>query len=65
MRQRDDIKFVDLLNQVRVGELDKNNEQLLLSHFIDKNSPILLVLFILFAEFVPVNDHNIEMLNNI
>ena len=54
MRQRDDIKFVDLLNQVRVGELDKNNEQLLLSHFIDKDCPTLLggAIHIIFAEFV-------------
>jgi len=37
MRQRGDTVFVDLLNDIRVGEIDVNNEKLIKSRFISVN----------------------------
>ena len=39
MRQEDDEIFINLLNQVRVGNVDENVEHLLRSRFINKHDP--------------------------
>ena len=41
MRQRGDRQFIDLLNQVRVAELNQNKLQLLTSKFIAKHNYII------------------------
>ena len=64
MRQRDDIDFVDLLNQVRVGELDEEKEELLKSRFISKDSPDYPAdTTHIFAENKLVDAYNLKMLD--
>ncbi|XP_066910931.1 uncharacterized protein [Clytia hemisphaerica] len=66
MRQRDDIDFIDLLNQIRLGELDKEKEELLKSRFIAKDSPDYPSdVTHIFAENKPVDAYNIEKLNEL
>ncbi|XP_066910992.1 ATP-dependent DNA helicase PIF1-like [Clytia hemisphaerica] len=66
MRQRDDIDFIDLLNQIRVGELDEEKEQLLRSRFISKDAPDYPSdTTHIFAENKPVEEFNISKLNEL
>ena len=62
MRQRGDFQFIDLLNQVRIGELNEQNVNLLKSRFILKDSARYPVQAIhIFAENAPANQHNQQM----
>jgi len=66
MRQRGDIKFIDLLNQVRLGELDEENMNVLKSRFVTKDSTEYPAQNIhIFAENAPVNQHNQHMLEQL
>ncbi|XP_066910247.1 uncharacterized protein [Clytia hemisphaerica] len=66
MRQRDDIDFVDLLNQVRLGELDEEKEELLKSRFITKDSPDYPAnITHIYAENKPVDLYNLQMLEKL
>ena len=68
MRQQGDNVnvFVDLLNDVRVAELTTEDEQLLRSRFISKNSPDYPIEALhLFAENRPVLQHNQGMLDKL
>ena len=66
MRQRDDIDFVDLLNQVRLGQLDEEKEKLLKSRFISKDSPDYPANTThIFAENKPVEAYNLQMLDKL
>jgi PIF1 helicase. len=66
MRQRDAIHFIDLLNQIRIGDLDTKNEQLLKSRFITKDDPDYPVHSIhIYAENAPVDQYNSEMLDKL
>ncbi|XP_066928370.1 uncharacterized protein [Clytia hemisphaerica] len=66
MRQRDDIDFVDLLNQVRSGELDEEKEELLKSRFITKDSPDYPAnITHIYAENKPVDLYNLQMLEKL
>lgn len=66
MRQRDVIAFIDLLNQVRVGDLDEEHKKLLKTRFISKNildypSESIHI----FAENAPADQYNSEMLDKL
>ena len=65
MRQ-DDKMFVDMLNKIRVGEIDQNAENVIKLRFIDKNDPCYPgnILHI-FAENTPVKKHNDNQLKQI
>ncbi|XP_066926174.1 uncharacterized protein [Clytia hemisphaerica] len=66
MRQRNDIEFVDLLNQVRLGDLDEEKEELLKSRFISKDSPDYPAdITHIFAENKPVDSYNLQKLNEL
>ena len=66
MRQRGDFQFIDLLNQVRIGELNEQNVNLLKSRFILKDSARYPVQAIhIFAENAPANQHNQQMLEQL
>ncbi|XP_066915086.1 uncharacterized protein [Clytia hemisphaerica] len=66
MRQRDDIDFIDLLNQIRVGELDEEKEELLKSRFIAKDSPDFPSdTTHIYAENKPVDAYNMQKLNEL
>ena len=65
MRQRGDSNLIDLLNKVRVGFLDKNDENILKSRFIllcDNTYPT--DALHIFAENKPCQEHNNDMLNS-
>ena len=64
MRQRGDSELIDLLNKVRTATLDENDESLLKSKFIDKNTagyPI--DALHIYAENSPCHEHNKNMLD--
>ena len=64
MRQRGDNGFIDLLNKVRVAELDDECEKMLLSRFISKNDPNYPIDALhIFAENKPGFQHNNHMLS--
>ena len=65
MRQDDKI-FVDMLNKIKVGEVDQNVEDVIKLRFIDKNDPCYPgnILHI-FAESTPVKRHNDNQLKQI
>ena len=68
MRQQgEDVNaFVDLLNHVRVAEISLEDEQLLKSRFVDKNSSEYPIDALhLFAENKPVSNHNQAMLDKL
>lgn len=66
MRQRGDTVFIDLLNNIRVGEIDVNDENLIKSRFISVNhSDYPWDALHLFAENSAVNRHNLHMLNSL
>ena len=66
MRQRDDTDFIDLLNNVRVGDLDFNDENMIKSRLITRENPNYPMESLhLFAENVSVNVHNNEKLNTL
>ena len=66
MRQRGDQTFIDLLNNIRVGEVSKSDEQILKSRFIKENDPSYPKEAIhIWAENRPASDHNNNMLKNI
>ena len=66
MRQRDDTDFIDLLNHVRVGDLDFNDENMIKSRLIARENPNYPMESLhLFAENVSVNVHNNEKLNTL
>ena len=59
MRQKDDVDFIELLNKVRVGNVDEIVERKLKAKFIEKsdeNYPH--DCLHIFAENIPVNEHN-------
>ena len=66
MRQKGDNTFIDLLNEIRVGELSAENESILRSRIIkpdDLNYPWNALH--LFAENESVNVYNLKMLNRL
>ena len=66
MRQKGDSIFINLLNSVRIGSLNKDEEEILRSKFICKgalNYPI--DALHIFAENNPARQHNLMMLENI
>ena len=65
MRQ-DDESFVNMLNKIRVGEIDQNIEEVIKLHFNDKNDPCYPgnILHI-FAENARVKRHNHNQLKHI
>ena len=66
MRQRGDIQFIDLLNQVRLGMLDEENVCLLKTRFVTKDNTNYPAQNIhIFAENAPVNQHNQYMLEQL
>jgi len=66
MRQRGDIVLIDLLNNIRVGTITNEDENLLKSRFIDKNSTDYPINALhIFAENGPAKMHNMEMLNSV
>ena len=66
MRQQGDNSFIDMLNNVRVGEISSQNEEMIKSRFVglDHNNYPIAALH-LFAENVSVNIHNLKMLNSL
>ncbi|XP_057310102.1 uncharacterized protein LOC130648098 [Hydractinia symbiolongicarpus] len=66
MRQRDDQHLIELLNNIRVGKLERRHEDLLKSKFISPNDPHYPKNAIhIFAENQPASEHNKKMLNSI
>ena len=66
MRQRGDILFIDLLNQIRIGKLESDKEDLLKSRFISKECfDYSSHLIHIFAENLPVDQHNADMLDKL
>ena len=66
MRQKGDTTFIDLLNKVRVGNMDAHAEELLRSRFIsetDVNYPVNAMH--IWAENAPVHLHNEKMLESL
>lgn len=66
MRQREDQRLIDLLNNIRTGNLEPRHEELLKSKFIspeDLNYPKDAIH--IFAENQPASEHNRNMLNSI
>ena len=65
MRQDDEI-FVNMLNNIRVSEIDQNVEDVIKLRFIDKNDPCYPgnILHI-FAENAPIKRHNDNQLKHI
>ena len=63
MRQRGDQVLIKLLNNIRLGMVEKHDEDLLRSKFIDKSHPNYPHdAMHIFAENQPVLDHNMNML---
>ena len=52
MRQDDKI-FVDMLNKIKVGEVDQNVEDVIKLRFIDKMIHVIQVTFCIFLQKVP------------
>ena len=66
MRQKGDCVFIDLLNNIRVANINSSDEILLKSKFISKNDPNYPINAIhLWAENAPVLEHNLFVLGNI
>ena len=66
MRQKDNVDFIHLLNKVRVGNIDKNVENILKIRFISKNNqPCPIKAQHIFAENRPARFHNQTMLDNL
>ena len=66
MRQKGDTTLIDLLNKIRVGDIDDKDEALLKSKFITRehdNYPHHAIH--IWAENKPVNDHNSHMLSSL
>ncbi|XP_066934014.1 ATP-dependent DNA helicase PIF1-like [Clytia hemisphaerica] len=66
MRQKDDSGFIDLLNNVRVGELNSNDESMIRSRLITRGHPDYPIDSLhLFAENASVHLHNIQRLDTL
>ena len=66
MRQKGDSRLIQLLNKVRVGNIDKDAETLLKSRFIQSTDPDYpFDALHIFAENVPAKDYNDMMLSKI
>ena len=66
MRQKDDLVFINLLNKVRVGNIDNDVESLLKTRFISKSDPSYPNEALhIFAENSPAKVHNETMLKNL
>ncbi|XP_066921397.1 uncharacterized protein [Clytia hemisphaerica] len=66
MRQKDDSDFIDLLNNVRVGELNSNDESMIRSRLITREHPDYPIESLhLFAENASVHLHNIQRLDTL
>ena len=65
MRQRGDGNFIDLLNHVRIAELNDSDVSLHRSKFIKPNDKYPQDALHIFAENAPANMHNITILNSI
>lgn len=66
MRQRNEFEFVEILNKVRIGEIDEHVEKKLKSRFISQDDPSYPHKALhIFAENNPVQAHNMKMLNTI
>ena len=66
MRQKDDIEFIELLNKVRIGNVDADVERSLKARFQDKNSVDFPSQDLhIFAENQPVNEHNKKFLSDL
>ena len=66
MRQKGDQIFIDLLNNIRVGNVTDNDVRILQSRFIEEDNPCYPVNAIhIWAENALVERHNMEILNNL
>ena len=66
MRQKGDSDFIDLLNEIRIGELSTENESVLKSRIIKPDNPSYPWDSLhLFAENESVNIHNLKMLERL
>ena len=66
MRQRGDQTFIDVLNNVRIGEITEVDEEILKSRFVQKDDPNYPLNAVhIWAENALVNQHNMDMLQNI
>ena len=65
MRQRGDGNFIDLLNHVRIAELNYSDVSLLRSKFSKPNDKYPQDALHIFAEYTPAHMHNNTMLNSI
>ena len=65
MRQRGDGNFIDLLNHVRIAELNDSDVSLLRLKFIKPNDKCPQDAIHIFAENAPAHMHNITVLNSI
>ena len=66
MRQRGDQKLIDLLNNIRIGKVTDEDEITLKSRIICRDNPEYpLDALHIWAENIPVSEHNTYMLNNI
>ena len=65
MRQRGDGNFIDLLNHVRIAELNDSGVSLLRLKFIKLNDKCPQDAIHIFAENAPAHMHNITVLNSI
>ena len=66
MRKQGHNEMIDMLNKIRVGNIDTSVDNLLQSRFIDINNPSDPVNAThIFAENAPANDHNENMLNRL
>ena len=65
MRQRGDGNFIDLLNHVRIAELNDNDVSLVKSEFIKPNDKYPQDALHIFAENAHAHMHNITMLSSI
>ena len=66
MRQRGDVTFIDLLNRVRIAEVNTDDENILKSKFvIEDNAHYPQKAIHIWAENDPVNKHNTSMLSKV
>ena len=60
MRQRDDMTFIQLLNKIKVGDIDDFAESILKEQYMEEDNYQKCILH-MFAENTPVKDHNYLM----
>ena len=65
MRQRGNPIWINVLNKIRLGEIDENVESTLISKFVSPTELAESNLLHIFAEKVPVHSHNEQLLNDL